>query len=541
MFLLGSKEQKDGTILSIDFKDAFRSISLRWFYLVMERLQIPIEFIDWFKMMYRNLYIHVVINRYRSEKIYIKHGFMEGHPPSMAAFVVSLIPLMKFLEEEMAGIVTPDKKIHKIKLFADDMKLFISKLEDIGKAESIISCFEKVSGLEMHRDPARGKCQALPFGRHRSHTDWPSWITVKDEVKIVGAIFSNRGDLDKLNGNLVSKCFFDLLHKSYGIKGTLHQKVYFVNTYLFSKIWFIAQCFKIEKKTLENILSKALNFIYAGQNERPVRPLNFRDRKIGGLGLVNPIIKSKALLLKSMYREFILRDCNVNDRDSYKDIYGYTEAFSEVVKGGVNMNSTRDIYGYLIDAVISRKNSVIPSRSEKRSENVKWSIAWRNWGGLRGVNAEEFEFAWKLQQDLLKIGARLHRQNANKKCMADLGGGFCQEIESREHLFVGCERVRECSKGCLKVLGDYLGKEIPIKDFINLAFNHRNKFRLRSGVWFAVKVMYGIFTRRIFNKVQLLKDIIKEIDWNLDLNRKIGNKKDIQEMKDLIKYHLHND
>ena len=29
MFLLGSKEQKDGTILSIDFKDAFRSISLR--------------------------------------------------------------------------------------------------------------------------------------------------------------------------------------------------------------------------------------------------------------------------------------------------------------------------------------------------------------------------------------------------------------------------------------------------------------------------------------------------------------------------------
>ena len=48
----------------------------------------------------------------------------------------------------------------------------------------------------MHRDPGRGKCQALPFGKHREHQDWPHWIAVKNEVKIVGAIFSNNGDLE---------------------------------------------------------------------------------------------------------------------------------------------------------------------------------------------------------------------------------------------------------------------------------------------------------------------------------------------------------
>ena len=533
-FLLGNKEQNDGTILSIDFKDAFRSISLRWFYLVMERIKVPVVFIDWFKMMYKDLFIYVVINRYRSEKIYVKHGFMEGHPPSMAAFVVSLIPLMNTLEEEITGIVTTDNRIHKIKLFADDLKLFVSKLDDIDKAESIIKKFENVSGLVMHRDPSRGKCQALPFGKHRSFTGWPSWITVKNEVKIVGAMFSNRGELDKLNGNLVSKCFFDFLHKSYGVKGTILQKVYFVNTYLFSKIWFTAQCFKIEKRILENILSKALKFIYAGENERPVRPINFRDKKIGGLGLVNPFIKAKALLIKNMHREFLNIGCDVNDRDSYRNIYGYTEELSKCIKAGVSMNSARDIYGFLINDVICRNNSVIPSRSEKRSENVKWRIAWQNLAGLRGVDAEEYEFAWKLQQDLLKIGARIHRQNAERRCLAVLGGVYCQEVETREHFFIGCERVKECNRSCLKILGDYLGKEILQTNLIHLAFNHRNKQRLRCAVWFAVKTMYKIYTSRIFNKVQLLRELIKEIDWNIKLNRKLGSRQDLIDLRSLI-------
>ena len=47
-----SSQIDSNTILSIDFKDAFRSISHRWFNLVMRRLKIPEPFIDWIWMMY---------------------------------------------------------------------------------------------------------------------------------------------------------------------------------------------------------------------------------------------------------------------------------------------------------------------------------------------------------------------------------------------------------------------------------------------------------------------------------------------------------
>lgn len=60
----------------------------------MERLEIPSVFMDWFWMMYNDLYINIVVNKYKSDRIYVSRGFLEGHPPSMGAFVVGLIPMM---------------------------------------------------------------------------------------------------------------------------------------------------------------------------------------------------------------------------------------------------------------------------------------------------------------------------------------------------------------------------------------------------------------------------------------------------------------
>ena len=46
----------------------------------MKRLEVPEDILDWFWTMYRNLYVVIVINKYKSEQIYIQRGFMEGSP-----------------------------------------------------------------------------------------------------------------------------------------------------------------------------------------------------------------------------------------------------------------------------------------------------------------------------------------------------------------------------------------------------------------------------------------------------------------------------
>ena len=57
---------------------------------------------------------------------------------------------------------------------------------------------------------------------------------------------------------------------------------------------------------------------------------------------------------------------------------------------------------------------------------------------------------------------------------------------------------------------------------------------LKCGLWFAVKAMYNIFNRKMFNKGQILREIIKEIDWNLRLNRKVGSQGEMIRLKGIL-------
>ena len=61
-------------------------------------------------------------------------------------------------------------------MFVYDLKVFLSSLDEVKEVYQSIERFEAVSGLLMHRDSSRNKCQALPFGDHRNYQDWPDWL-----------------------------------------------------------------------------------------------------------------------------------------------------------------------------------------------------------------------------------------------------------------------------------------------------------------------------------------------------------------------------
>ena len=67
-------------------------------------------------------------------------------------------------------------------------------MSELKTYQKVIENFERISGLEMHRDPGREKCQALPFGKHKEEEEWPFWITVKTSIKVVGIYYTNEHD-----------------------------------------------------------------------------------------------------------------------------------------------------------------------------------------------------------------------------------------------------------------------------------------------------------------------------------------------------------
>ena len=534
----GDGTENDGTLVAIDYKNAFRSTFHRWHDLIMKGLGVPREFCDWFWAMYEGLGVIVTVNGRKSEKIDVKRGFMEGHPCSMACFVSCLIPVQVLLEESLEGMKTPDGKIHKTKSFADDGKVLLKHPEEINKVYEIIEKFEKVSGLEMHRDPNREKCQALVFGRHRQYQDWPEWVTVKEKIKIVGIWYTNIPDLslEKINTDMVKESVFKKLFSSYGIRGTVMQKIYFVNTFILSKIWYAGQSIMLEEKVLRDIDKKIRKFIHVGENERPVQALVYRQKEFGGLGLHCPMTKSRALLVKNMLKAWKI----LEENDIQCVMYGDNDDLNAILNDEDKPATSADIYNLLLKQKIKRGESFIPSRSEKRNEGIKWNNTWSNLQLVKSVSPTVKYFSWCCIQDMVEVGARRHRANQNKNCemeVLDEDTGeveVCNTFDTLKHCLSECRASREKFAVVMRILTEFLGRDVTENQILFLSFNHRNKKILKMAVWFAVTCLHLIYTNRNMEAKILVRQVYKLLFWHQLLECWISSKPEFVELFKIV-------
>ena len=507
-------KEKDGTLVAIDFKDAFRSVLFRWFRLILERLGVPMEFRNWFWALYKNLAITIVINGAKSGKIFVNRGMMEGHPPSMSCFVTAMIPLLIVLRRKLQGVRIHNGARRSIFAFADDLKLYLKEPQEIHQVFEIIQKFQTVSGLEMHMDPGRGKCQALPFGSHRVYNNWPNWITIKEVVNILGILYGNKKEvtLEQLNTDFVKKKVLRKLYAADGVRGTVLQKVQFANIYLLSKIWYVAQVFILDKGMLKEIDRQIHKFIFAGENERPVRALCYRPKEMGGLSLICVDNKSKTLLIKNMIKE---KDENEQRGNLGLKIYGNMKDLERILNSGVNVKSLKDTYRYFLQDRIGTTDNPIPSRSEVRNPRICWKNSWKNWSKSRGISAELRYFGWSLIQDMVVVPSRHHRKDTSKDCPRlvydeDLEEMVnCGKFGDLRHTLAECPMTREKFLEFKSVLETFMEKEITTEEILFISFSHFDKKKLNMGVWITINSLYYIYKHKESGCAEMLR-IVKE-------------------------------
>ena len=532
--------EKDGTLVSIDMKDAFRSTFHRWLKLIMIHIGVPELIRNWFWAMYKGLMVEIVVNKRKSGKIDVSRGVGEGMSPSMAAFVTVMIPLLVSLDEVLEGIVSVSGKMHKAVGFADDCKIALKKPEEINEVYLIIEKFEAVSGLEMHRDPAKEKCQALTFGSHRLYQHWPDWMSLKSIIKIVGILYTNDPNLtlEEVNGEKVKDAVFTALHGSHGVRGTPLQKTHHVNSNILSKLWYTGSTILLEKKLLVEIDKAMRKFIFAGQNERPVQAICYREKEDGGLGLICPLTKSKALFLKNMIKDY--EEIDFNEQEQVP-LYGNLADLDKILD--INDRdpwTTREIYHSLLEEKLFSGDSLIPSRAEKRSRGVKWSVAWSNQGRLKQLTAEERFFAWQVPQDMVPVGARLHRPGQIKLCQQhvlddDEEEVLCNTLETIQHALSDCGKSRRKFEVLKEIISRMLERPTTVVEILHLSFNHRNKKILITALWFSVKVMFIIYSNREQTLERMLEDMYKILFWHQQLDRGVGHKESFSRLIRMVR------
>ena len=525
--------EKDGSLIAIDFRDAFRSVVLRWFKLVLEFLGVPVQFRKWFWAMYEGLAIKIVVNGAKSGKIHIRRGFMEGHPPSMPAFVTAIIPLLIVLEKNLDGIKLSNGMTKKIFSFADDMKLMLREPEEIHRIFTIICKFQDVSGLSMHLDPRRGKCQALNFGSHRNYTAWPAWLTIKEVVNIIGILYSNVKDksLEQVNSDFVKNKVLGKLFAASGIRGTVLQKTQYVNTYLLSKVWYVAQSIMLKESMLKELDNKVTKFIYVGQNERPVRPLFYRPKELGGLQLICVSTKARSFMVKDMLRQQEALDAGEMDGT----IYGRKTDLDRILSSNVNIGNIKEIYMFLLQDRIGTIDNLIKSRAEDRNPRINWKETWINWSNLRAVTPDLKYFAWSLIQDMVECPSRNHR-GKDKNCKILIYNDRMNEMEvcgnygDLKHTLADCGASRRKFGILTSLLQSYLRKMVTLDDLLFLSFHHFDGKKQKLSVWTTVHALHWIFTYRDAGGMEMMRYLRKELFWHQALERWFCGKTQMSEM-----------
>lgn len=187
-----------------------------------------------------------------------------------------------------------------------------------------------------------------------------------------------------------------------------------------------------------------------------------------------------------------------------------------------------EIYKFLIEKVIKKNGSLIPSRNEKRIENIKWKVTWNNLKIGKRLTPEEKEFGWKVTQDMVAVGIRIHR-NVDKRCLRKLKNGMeCQVIPNLVHVLGECEGSEDIFYAIKGIVEDMLEKKIKEQELICLDITHRKRKRIILIVWFVIKSLYLLYTNKFFNKEQVLYELRKELDWNIKNMKLVGGLDDMQ-------------
>ena len=136
---------------------------------------------------------------------------------------------------------------------------------------------------------------------------------------------------------------------------------------------------------------------------------------------------------------------------------------------------------------------------------------------------------------MLPVGNRIHRKNAERRCLKVLENNqICIEVQTLQHWFASCPMVRNVYEWGYEVCSFFLEWSVFFYEIIHFSFNQRNKKELICALWFDVKVMFKKFHDKSLNKTQILRSIIKEIEWNLYMNRKLGSSGHALKLKESI-------
>ena len=191
--LFESKQQNiPGLLVSIDFQQAFDSISWKFIDKTLDYLNFGPSFKKWIKLFQKGSESCILQNGYMSDYFTLQRGCRQGDPISPYIFILCVEVLGKMIknDKEVRGIRINETEF-KLSQYADDTQIFLDgSKESMEKLMSILQTFYRMSGLKVNEEKTKALWVGSMSKSHKQicpeyNLDWE-----QKPIKILGVTFT---------------------------------------------------------------------------------------------------------------------------------------------------------------------------------------------------------------------------------------------------------------------------------------------------------------------------------------------------------------
>ena len=118
----------------------------------MEKMEFPVETINWIKMLYNRAKARIIVNGDMGEEIVCERRIKQGCPMSMYLYYYKYIePLLQKLNTPLAGLTLHAQTTLRVCGYVDDIEICIEKETDFKIANNMVNEFGNVTNAKVNR------------------------------------------------------------------------------------------------------------------------------------------------------------------------------------------------------------------------------------------------------------------------------------------------------------------------------------------------------------------------------------------------------
>ncbi|MEM9078968.1 MAG: reverse transcriptase family protein, partial [Bacteroidota bacterium] len=194
-------DKLEGILMALDFRNAFNTVEHQFIYDTLGQFNFGPYFIDWIKIMHKDMELAIINNGYTSQWFSPTRGLQQGCPVSSLIFclVVEIFAVKIRGMTQIRGITISDTGV-KLSQYIDNTTLFVKDERVAQAALSVTKYFGLASGFQLNVD----RCQFMWLGPLKHSTKYICDRVPSRQVKILGIHFSAFHPCDNV-GPAISK------------------------------------------------------------------------------------------------------------------------------------------------------------------------------------------------------------------------------------------------------------------------------------------------------------------------------------------------